>query len=71
MQILPGQKIATPESIQQKMNNLTKLGPPRMKEFFVGLGLSGLGSNPHRLRAGKDISWDDLKGLLSEPMDRR
>jgi hypothetical protein len=46
--VLPGRKIATPESIQQKMNDLTKPGPPRAKEFFIGLGLSGLGSNPHR-----------------------
>jgi hypothetical protein len=70
VKVLPGKKIATAENVQRKIDDLTKPGPERMKEYFLGLGLSGLGSNPHRLRAGKDVSRGDLKALLGEPTDR-
>ena len=70
VKVRPGKKIQTPESIQRRIDDLGKPPPARTKEFFVHLGLSGLGSNPHRLRAGKDVSREDLKVLLGEPTDR-
>ena len=68
--VQPGKKIVTPESIQRRIDDLGKPPPACTKELFVGLGLSGLGSNPHCLRAGKDVSREDLKALLGEPTNR-
>jgi hypothetical protein len=48
------------QKLDYKMERLKKTPPKRDFAYFMKIGLHGAGTNPHRLKAGRDVPQEKL-----------
>jgi hypothetical protein len=54
------------QEVEYRMERLKKTPPKKDFAYFMNIGLHGVGSNPHKLKEGRDVPQEKLVEVFKE-----